>query len=340
MSSETQPSPDSRPSMQLMRLLWPGAMAVQAVHVAAKLGVADVLVAGPKTVEEIAAATHANAPFLRRFLGALTSIGIFSEDSASRFCQTPLSDVLRTNHPESARPWAMMLGAGFVWRPTGELAAAIESGRAAFEHVYGAQFFRYLAQHPDDAAIFNAAMSSSPAWIDAIVSAYDFSKFKQIVDVGGGRGALLVGILSANPRLRGVLYDLPGVADGVTSSAQGSIADRLEVRTGDFFDSVPAGADAYLLSGVIHDWPDGPAATILKNVRRAIRPEGRLLVLDAVLTRSNDPAQAMMDLAMMVLTGGQERSESQFRSLLSGAGFSLMSVKPTMGASVLESRPI
>jgi SAM-dependent methyltransferase len=234
----------------------------------------------------------------------------------------------------------MMLGAAFVWRPTGELASAVASGQPAFEHVYGTQFFRYLAQNRDDAAIFNAAMSSAPAWIDAVVNAYDFTQFEQIVDVGGGRGALLVGILSANPRLRGVLYDLPGVADNVETRARESVADRLEVMTGDFFDSVPAGADAYLLSGVIHDWPDEPAARILKNVRRAIRPQGRLLVLDAVLTRSNDPAQAMMDLAMMVLTGGQERSESQFRSLLNDAGFSLMNVRPTMGASVLESRPI
>jgi hypothetical protein len=328
------------PFMELMRILWPGAMAVQAVHVAAKLGIADFLTRGPKTVGELAEATHTHSPFLGRFLRALTSIGIFSEDASGRFCQTPLSDVLRTDHPESVRPWAMMLGAAFVWRPTGELASAVASGQPAFEHVYGAQFFRYLAQNRDEAAIFNAAMSSAPAWIDAVVNAYDFSQFEQIVDVGGGRGALLVGILSANPRLRGVLYDLPGVADNVETPARESVADRLEVMTGDFFDSVPAGADAYLLSGVIHDWPDEPAARILKNVRRAIRPQGRLLVLDAVLTRSNDPAQAMMDLAMMVLTGGQERSESQFRSLLNDAGFSLMNVRPTMGASVLESRPI
>ena len=326
--------------MQLMRLLWPGAMAVQAVHVAAKLGIADLLGPGPKTVEELADATHTHGPFLGRFLRALTSIGIFGEDTAGRLCQTPLSDVLRTNHPQSVRPWAMMLGAGFVWRPMGDLAAAIESGQPAFERVYGTHFFKYLAEHRDEAGIFNAAMSSIPAYIAAIVNSYDFSKFDRIVDVGGGRGALLIAVLTTNPRVRGLLYDLPGVLDDAPIAAQKSVAERLEVTAGDFFDAIPTGADAYLLSGVIHDWNDESAIRILKNVRRAIRPDGRLLIVDTVLTPSSDPARAMMDVLMMTLTGGRERTESEFRSLLGDADFSLVNVSPTMGASVLESRPI
>jgi hypothetical protein len=331
---------DSRPSMQLMQLLWPGAMAVQAVHVAAKLGIADRLAAGPKTAAELADATHTHERSLGRLLRVLTSFGIFSEDETGRYRQSPLSEGLRSDHPQSMRPWAVMLGAGFVWRPSGELAVAIETGQPAFEHVYGAQFFKYLADHPDDAAVFNAAMSSVPAYIAAVIDAYDFSTFERIVDVGGGRGALLTGILSANPDVRGVLYDLGGVVAGAVKPSQKSVADRLEVVAGDFFEGVPAGGDAYVLSGIVHDWNDESAIRILKNCRRAIRPDGRLLILDTVLTPSSDPARAMMDVLMMVLTGGQERTEPEFRSLLDTARFSLERVIPVMGPSILECRPI
>jgi hypothetical protein len=324
--------------MQLMRLLWPGAMAVQAIHVAARLGLADLVVRGPKTVMELAEATRTHGPSLGRLLRALTNLGIFVEDPDGRYSQTALSEALRTDHPQSMRPLAMMLGAGFVWKPSGELDVTIRTGQPAFEHVYGAQFFTHLAEHPDDAAVFNAAMSSLPAYITAIVDAYDFSKFERLVDIGGGHGALLVGILTANPRLRGVLYDLPGVVAG--ASVPPTVADRLEIVAGDFFEVAPAGADAYVLKGIIHDWNDASGVAILKNCRRAIRPEGRLFILDNVLTPSSDPASALMDVLMMVLTGGRERTESEFRSLLREAGFSLENIIPTAGASILESRPV
>ena len=210
---------------------------MQAVHVAAKLGIADLVARGPKTVPELADATHTHGPSLGRLLRALTSLGIFGEDEPGQYSQSPLSDVLRTDHPESIRQWAMMLGAGFIWKPIGELAVTIGNGQPAFEQVYGAQFFRYLAEHPDDSAVFNAAMSSVPAYIAAIINGY-------------------------------------------------------------------------------------------------------LLIFDTVLTPSSDPAQTMMDVLMMVLTGGRERTESEFRSLLRDAGFSLVKVIPTMGASILETRPI
>jgi SAM-dependent methyltransferase len=188
--------------------------------------------------------------------------------------------------------------------------------------------------------VFNAAMSSMPAYITAIVNAYDFSKFERIVDVGGGHGALLIGILSANLHLRGILHDLPGVVDGALAPPQKSIADRLEIVAGDFFDAVPAGANAYLLKGIVHDWNDELAVRILRNCRRAMRPDGRLLILESVLTPSSDPAGAMMDVLMMVLTGGRERTEPEFRSLLREGGFSLEKVIPTVGASILESHPV
>jgi len=338
--SATAPAPEPAPSMQLMQLLWPGALAVQAVHAAAALGVADLVADGPKTIGELAASTQSDGPSLARLLRALTSLGIFRESAGGRYEHTPLSDVLRRDHPASVRPWAMMLGAGFIARPTGALETAVRSGQPAFEHVFGTPFFSYLAAHPDEAAVYDGAMSSLPTYTSALARACDFSQFARIVDVGGGHGALLTSILAAHPTVRGVLYDLPPVVAGAAPPAERSIADRLEIVGGDFFQSVPAGADAYLLSAVIHDWDDELALRILRNCRRAINAGGRLIICDAVLTAGSDPARAMMDLLMMLLTGGRERTEEEFRTLVRGAGFELIAVRPTIGASILESRPV
>jgi hypothetical protein len=319
--------------MPLMQLLWPGALAVQAVHVAAKLGLADLIGDGSKTAEELAQATGAHAPSLARLLRALTSLEVFADDGGGRYRQTALSETLRTDHPQSVRRWALMLGAPFIWRPCGELSETIRTGQTAFETVHQAPFFAYLADHPEDAAIFNAAMSSVPAYIAAFVGAYDFSRFERIVDVGGGRGARLQAILAANPGLRGVLQDLPAVVQGVAASP------RCESVGGDFFERVPEGADAYLLAGIIHDWNDEAAVKILKNCRKAIRQDGVLLLLETMLTPSSEPARALMDILMMVLTGGRERTEAEFRALLRGAGFELTRVIPTPTASILEAQP-
>ena len=324
--------------MELMQLLWPAALAVQAVHVAARLGLADLMASGPQSVDALAGATHTHAPSLARLLRALASLGIFEADTDQRYRQTPLSDTLRTDHPQSMRPWAMMLGAGFVWRPSGELAFSVETGSPAFDHVYGTQFFKHLAAHQTDAAIFNAAMSSMPAYIDAVVDAYDFSRAERIVDVGGGHGALLFAILLKHPHLRGVLQDLPAVVQGADPPAL--VTNRAEIVAGDFFESVPAGADIYLLKGIIHDWDDDAAVKILRNCRRAMQPGKHLLILDSVLTPSSDPGQSLMDLLMMVLTSGRERTELEFRSLLHAAGFALLRVIPTTGHSILESQAI
>jgi len=326
--------------MQMMQILWPGAMAVQAIHVAAKLALADLVASGPKSVGELADATQTHGPSMARLLRALTSLGIFVEDTTGRYRQTALSDTLRSGHPDSIRPSAMMLGAHFVWKPSGGLEETVRTGQPSFERLYGAAFFGYLAGHPDDAAIFNGAMSSSPGYVAAIVSAYAFSKFQRIVDVGGGHGSLLAGILQANPRLRGVLHDLPAVVAGASALRQEPVSRRCEIIGGDFFKAVPAGADAYMLKGIIHDWDDEAALQILKNCRRAIHPHGTLLLVEAVLTPSIDSTSALMDMLMMVLTSGRERTESEFRSLLREAGFSMMQVIRTAGVSIIESRPI
>lgn len=336
---EAQAQPVS-PSMQMMQMLWPGAMAVQVIHAAAKLALADLVASGPKSINELADATQTHGPSMTRLLRALTSLGIFVEDTTGRYRQTALSDTLRSDHPDSIRPSAMMLGAHFVWKPSGALEETVRTGQPSFERLYGAAFFEYLAGHPDDAAVFNAAMSSSLGHVAAIVGAYAFSKFERIVDVGGGHGLLLAGILSANPRLRGVLHDLPAVVVGASTLRQEPISQRCEIIGGDFFKGVPAGADAYMLKGIIHDWNDEAALKILKNCRRAIHPHGTLLLLEAVLTPSTDAASALMDMLMMVLTSGRERTESEFRSLVQEAGFSMVQVIRTAGVSIMESRPV
>jgi len=183
-------------------------------------------------------------------------------------------------------------------------------------------------------------MSSSPDHLTAIVGAYDFSKFERIVDVGGGHGRLLAGILFANPRLCGVLYDLPAVVAGASALRQEPISQQCEIIGEDFFKEVPAGADAYMFTGIIHDWNDDAALKILKNCRRAIHPDGTLLLVEAVLTPSTDPTTALMDMLMMVLTSGRERTEGEFRSLLQEAGFSMVQVIRPARVSIIESRPV
>jgi SAM-dependent methyltransferase len=328
--------------MQVMQLLWPGAMAAQAVHVVAKLGIADLLGSDPKTASELATEANVHVPSLARFLRAITSLGFFAEDADGRFTHTPLSETLRRDHQDSIRRWALMLGAGFVWQPCGRLYESIQSGRCAFDRVFGEPFFQYLATHPDDAAVFNAAMSSMPSYITSVVDAYDYSQFGRIVDVGGGHGVLLQGILSRHPDVRAVLFDLPPVVEGAAELRRSPAGARCDIVGGDVFEGVPEGADAYLLSGIIHDWPDDAALKILRNCRRAIRQDGTLLLFETVLTpsASTEPQQALMDLMMMVLTSGKERSESDFRALLRDAGFSLTRVIPTQGASILEGRPV
>jgi hypothetical protein len=273
----------------------------------------------------------------------LTSVGIFAEGANGEFHQTRLSEILCSNHSRSIRALAILAGSPFFRGSTGELEAAVLSGRSGFEHLFGTTLFEYFGAHPEVAAIAHAGMTSGSA-IDspALVAAYDFSRFERIVDVGGGRGALLHAILAVNPKLRGVLADQSVVIADASELRTGTLANRCEIVGTDFFTSVPAGADAYIMKWIIHDWNDDDALKILKNCRRAIRPDGRLLVVESVLKPSNerDPGR-IMDLIMLAMApGGRERSETEFARLLTQAGFSLTRVIPTSGAfSIVESQP-
>jgi len=282
-----------------------------------------------------------HAPSLKRVLRALTTLGVFAEDADGRFRHTDLSQTLRAGHPESVRAWALMLGAHFVWRPLGDLYESVQTGTPGFRRLYGERFFEWAKTHPDDGAVFNAAMTSGSAQrLPAILAAFDFSRFERIIDVGGGHGALLAGILAASPKTRGVLYDLPNVVSGAEALRVPDIAGRCAIVGGDFFESVPAGGDAYILSRVIHDWDDDAALKILGNCRRAIRPDGRLLLVEGVSKSPNEPDPNKFLDVWFIGGGGCERTEGEYRGLLRRGGFVLARVVPTGGPSaILESRP-
>jgi SAM-dependent methyltransferase len=341
MSDQISEPPELPNGVRMYQLVV-GFVASRAISVAAKLGIADLVAEAPKTVDELARATKAHASSLRRLLLMLASIGIFAEDSSGRFRHTPLSETLRTDDPQSMRNYAVLCGEPWVWKPWGELYDTVLTGEPAFDLMYGTSHFDYLADHPDDAAIFDAATSSfAPLVLPEILAAYDFSRFERVVDVGGGQGGLLHGILSANPKLRGVLADLPAVVTGATALRTGAIAERCEIVGIDFFEAVSERADAYMMKAIIHDWNDEAALKILKNCRRAIRNNGKLLLMEHVLKPPNEPDPGrFMDLTMLVLLTGRERTEIEFAALLRAGGFSLTRVIPTTGLlSIIESQP-
>ena len=219
---------------------------------------------------------------------------------------------------------------------------SIRTGEPAFDQIYGKHFFDYLADHPEDAEIFNASMTAhhNPATISVVAEGYDFSRFSTIVDIGGGHGALLQGILAANPKLRGILFDLPEVVAGA-KPAPPAIAGRFEIAGGDFFDSVPGGADAYMIRSVLGDWKDEDALRILRTCRRAILPNGTLVLLETLVeSQDGRPNGSWGDLLMFVLAGGRERTLSELEALLAAAGFSAPSLIINQGRSIMESHPV
>jgi hypothetical protein len=336
------------PRASLMPLIT-GFMAARLVHIAAELGIADRLADGAKTGESLAAETETHAPSLHRLLRALASLGVLDETEPGRFALTPLGAQLRRDAPDSVRSLAMLFGSGPAWRCWGELRHCLRTGETAMRHLYGMGAFEYFAAHPEEATIFNAAMAENTRQVGrALVAAYDFSRLRSIVDVGGGNGTLMAAILAAAPALRGVVFDLPGVgAEAPRQLAAAGVATRCQVVAGDFFRSVPDGADAYILKHIIHDWDDEQSLAILRNCRDAIAASGRLLVVERVLPARVDAMPhhrqaTMLDMLMLAVTGGRERTEAEYRALFAAAGFELARILPlaeTDGFSLIEGTP-
>ncbi|MDM7921169.1 MAG: methyltransferase [Pyrinomonadaceae bacterium] len=343
----TQPATDTvataptlPPDAQLLQLA-AGSFISQAIYVAAKLGIADILANGPRSIEYISVATSTNENAIYRVLRAIASVGAFSELDGRQFENTPISNSLRTDHPRSTRDLTIWMNEEEHWRVYGHLMHSVKSGKPAFDHVHGEPIFSYLFQtNPELGEIFNRAMTSySHQSIGPILEAYDFSGNQVIADIAGGFGHLLAAVLKEAPEARGILFDLPEVVAGSQEmfSSYG-VADRVETVTGDFTESVPVEADIYLLKHIVHDWPDDVNLTILGNIRRAMKPGSKLLILDAVLAEANQPdIGKIIDLEMLMLPGGMERTANEFATLLNTAGFRLERIITTKGpVSIVE----
>jgi len=325
---------------QTMLDLITGYWVSQMVFVAASLGIADVLAKGPKTSKAIAEQVGAHAPFVHRLLRALASVGVFAETPNGRFRLTPAAATLRSGVPGSLRDFALMMVDDYNWAGWGALLHGVRTGGVAFEHVQGQRFFEYLVAHPEKERRFSASMASiSGPENDAVARAYPFGRFGRLVDVGGAHGHLLATILRRNRKLRGVLYDQPQVVAGATASGlHAGLDDRIEVTGGDFFASVPAGADGYMMKYIVHDWDDDRCVRLLELCREAMAPGGRVLVIENVIDPGNRPGWAkLLDINMLALLTGKERTKAEFRDLFARAGLRLRRVVPTASPiSILE----
>jgi SAM-dependent methyltransferase len=312
------------------------------IQIAAKFGIADVLANGPQTPAVVASRVGVHPVPLGRMLRALASVGVFAEGVGGRYRLTPLARTLCGDRPDSLRNWARVANDLHIWAAFGDLHHALETGGLPFEHVHGASLFGYLQKHPDKERGFSEAMASlSVTNNNAVTRAYPFGRFSRVVDVGGAHGHLLATILRRFRRLRGVLYDLPQIVAAAAQSGFVNAADvqeRCETLGGDFFKAVPAGADAYLMKHVIHDWDDEQSVRLLRNCREAMAPGGRVLVVEHVIAKGNGADLGkLMDISMMTLTGGMERTAEEFRGLLARAGLRLTRVIPTTSpVSIVE----
>lgn len=320
-----------------LRALMDGYLATQLLHAAARLGVADALAGGPRTAADLAAELDADPGALRRLLRGLAAHGVFEERDDGRFALTPAGAALREGTPGSLRSAA--IARGWLYYDAAErLIDTVRTGRTAFEIAHGAPFFDHIATRPDKTAAFQDSMANRGAHEAAdVVAAYDFGRFRRLVDVGGGRGVMLAAVLAATPGLAGVLFDRPEVVE----RARAGLPPGCEAVGGDFFRSVPGGADAYLLARVIHDWDDDDALRILTACRDAMPEHATLLLAEAVLPERaiDDPAAIRMDVSMLALFPGRERTVAEYASLLAAAGFALRRVVPTassVGVHVLE----
>lgn len=346
MTKPGDPTADSRE--QLLALVR-GYRISQAIYVATKLGIPDLLADGPKEIGALAEASGAHAPSLRRVLLALAGVGVLDKVGPDRFALAPIGAALRKGVPGSIQPAVLFLLNESHWRPWGHMLHSARTGETAFDHVHGTGLFDYLAQHPEVSALFNQGMAgNSPAHASLVAASYDFSDMRVVIDVGGGRGRLLATILARHPHLSGILFDQPHVVDSARETLdEAGVSDRCELVGGNFFEAVPEGGDAYILRNIIHDWQDDQAVAILATCRRAMAADARLLLVEREV--ADDPRAALLvlhaDLEMLVNVGGRERTTEEYATLLARSGLrlartiSLGNAPEAMAHHLIEAEP-
>lgn len=332
-------SQDPPLAAQLMDMIF-GFTLSRSIAIAAQVKVADQLKDGPKTADEIAAATGSHPRSLYRLLRALAGAGVFSEGDDGRFSLTPISELLCSDAPESLRGFAELMADDVTFETWAQLPYSIETGQPAFPHKNGMLWFDWLEQNPVVGTRFHNAMTSlSAGAVAAVINSYDFSGINKPVDVGGGHGLLLASVLSKHPEMRGILFDDPKVVAGAKEilTAHG-VEDRCEIVGGDFFQTAPAGGDVYVLKHIIHDWSDDECVTILGHCHRGMTSGGKVLIVEMVVPEPNvGGISKWLDLHMLLFLTGRERTESEYRELLARSGFELTRIVPTNSPySVIE----
>jgi hypothetical protein len=338
----SQTSPAIPPHVQMIQMgtaYWLSRL----IYTAAKMDIAGHLSAGPKSAAALAAPTGTNPRALHRFMRTLASFGVLAQGDDDSFGLTELGATLAKDAPGSARSTVLTMAGPAVSRPFDEFEFSLQTGKPATDKVLGMGLFDYLAQHPDEAAMFSESMvgihGGEPP---AVAAAYDFSPFGTIVDVGGATGNMLAHILARHPGPRGVLFDRPHVVSEAPALLRAhGVADRVEIVEGNFFEGVSEGGDAYILSHIIHDWTEAQCHTILGNCRRAMKPGAKLLIVEFVLPEGNTPHFGKLaDMIMLTVPGGEERTAAEYRTLLAAAGFTMTRVVPTASdVSIVEAVP-
>jgi O-methyltransferase domain len=334
-------SHEPKPHEQLFQLCL-GYLAPICLNVVTHLSVADEIAHGPKHVDEIARATSVNSDALYRVLRAVSTVGVFQEVEPRRFAQTPMSDLLRRDHPQSVRPFVLFFPDPLHFRCYSNLMHSVRTGETTAKPTLGKELFEYLREHPEESEIFNAAMVNvTQMFIPPVLEAYDFSGTRTLVDIGGGHGSVVGAILKKYPHMKGILFDLDHVVEGASAhlKAEG-VADRCEIQSGDFFKAVPAGGDTYIMKNIIHDWDDERSINILKNIASRLKgnPLGKVVLLEFALSSGSEPQVGKWaDIEMLALPGGRERTEQEYRELFKRSGLRLTRVVPTQAPqSVIE----
>lgn len=337
----TQEQRTSPPEAQVMAIVM-GQMTSGAVSALARLGVPDYLESGPKTAEELAALVHAKPDLLDRLMRATEGLGILARTADGKWAQTPMSDVLRTHSTKTLRDLAIFMADQWHAGGFASLDETVRTGELALERAYGLPYFEYFRKNPEAGENFNRAMTAfSKLDAPAVVDAYDFTGIHSLTDVAGGYGLLLTTILERYPGMTATLYELPQVVPNIPSHLDPNVADRIRLVEGNMFESIPPGADAYIMKRIIHDWPDEMCVKILSGCRAGVQKGGKLIVVDAVVpTDSGFSPAKIMDLTMMLFLGGKERTEAEFRTLFHASGWKLNRIIPTASQlSVIEGVP-